>query len=186
MAGPRSRGIVLISGGIDSAACTHFLAQQGLDVSGVFIDHGQAAARVEGLASTAIAEHLGVPLATYRVTGMEPFSCGELVGRNAFLAFTALFLTRARPGLLAMGLHAGTPYYDCSETFVSAVTKLIAEHTNGRVSFVAPFLTWSKREVYDYFVAAGLPTELTYSCEAGKEAPCGVCASCRDRKALGC
>jgi 7-cyano-7-deazaguanine synthase len=111
---------------------------------------------------------------------------GELLGRNAFLIFTALFLTGGRPGLLAMGLHAGTPHYDCSAEFVAAAGKLVAEHTDGRVSLVAPFVTWTKKDVYDYFVSAGLPITSTYSCEAGREAPCGVCASCRDREALGC
>ena len=35
---------VLMSGGIDSAACAAFLAAQGIKVSALFVDHGQAAA----------------------------------------------------------------------------------------------------------------------------------------------
>jgi 7-cyano-7-deazaguanine synthase len=184
---PRERrGIVLLSGGIDSSACAHFLVNQSMDVRGVFIDHGQAAAEMERHAAASIAAHLAVSLTCYRVSGSEPFSPGEITGRNAFLTFAALLFTRAQPGLLAMGLHAGTPYYDCSEPFVADIAKLVADHTDGRVSFVAPFLTWSKAQVYDYFVSAELPLRLTYSCESGNVPPCGKCASCRDRIALGC
>jgi 7-cyano-7-deazaguanine synthase len=177
---------VLMSGGIDSAACAHFLAQQGCAVNAVFINHGQAAAAAEERAVTQIAAHLDVPLLQYSVSGSAPFATGELVGRNAFLVFAALFLTRARPGLLAMGLHAGTPYYDCSEAFAKDIGKLVAAHTDGKVSFVVPFLTWNKTEVHEYFVTTGIDISLTYSCEAGTEPPCGQCASCNDRKALGC
>jgi 7-cyano-7-deazaguanine synthase len=175
-----------MSGGIDSAACAHFLAGQGHTVRAVFINHGQAAAVAEERAVTRIAAHLNVPWVRYGVSGSDPFNTGELVGRNAFLVFAALFLTKARPGLLAMGLHGGTPYYDCSEAFAQDIGKLVAEHTDGKVSFVAPFLTWSKREVHEYFVTTGIDISLTYSCEAGTEPPCGKCASCLDRKALGC
>lgn len=177
---------LLMSGGIDSAACAHFLAQQGNAVHGVFINHGQAAAAMEARAVARIGAHLGIPVDEYAVTGSTAFATGELVGRNAFLVFTALFLSSARPGLLAMGLHAGTPYYDCSEAFAKDIGKLVAEHTDGQVVFVSPFLTWNKREVYEYFITTGIDISLTYSCEAGTEPPCGQCASCRDRKALGC
>jgi 7-cyano-7-deazaguanine synthase len=175
-----------MSGGIDSSACAYFLARQGTEVHAVFIDYGQAAATFERRAAASMSAHLGLAFAEYAVSGSEPFSSGELTGRNAFLAFAALFLTRARPGVLAMGLHAGTRYYDCSQPFAEALTKLVAEHTDGQVSFVAPFLSWNKQQVYDYFVSSGLPAGLTYSCEAGQEPPCGACASCHDRRALGC
>jgi 7-cyano-7-deazaguanine synthase len=177
---------VLMSGGIDSAACAHHLCSQGFSVDGLFIDHGQAAAERETKAVSAIADHLGITLRKAGLSGSRPSGPGELLGRNAFLICTALFLNGGQSHLLGLGLHAGTPYYDCSEAFVAAIAKLVAEQTDGRVSVVAPFLTWTKKDVYDYFISAGLPIEVTYSCEAGTEPTCGRCASCRDRKALGC
>lgn len=175
-----------MSGGIDSAACAHHLRSQGLAVEGLFIDHGQAAASREAKAVKSLSDHLGISTRNVSLQGMQSSGPGELLGRNAFLIFTALFLTGGRPGLLALGLHAATPYYDCSEGFVAAAGKLVAEHTDGQVSLVAPFVTWTKKDVYDYFVSTGLPIIATYSCEAGTEPPCGICASCRDREALRC
>lgn len=182
----RLKATVLMSGGIDSAACAYHLRSQCLTVEGLFIDYGQAAASQEAKAVSALAGHLDIPIRQVSLQGLQSSGSGELLGRNAFLIFTALFLTEGRPGLLALGLHAGTAYYDCSEEFVAATSKLVAEHTDGRVSLIAPFVTWTKKDVYDYFVSAGLQTTSTYSCEAGTEPPCGVCASCRDREALGC
>ena len=140
---------VLMSGGIDSAACAHLLAGQGNTINAVFIDYGQAAAATERRAVREITTQMGANLSCYSVLGSESFTAGELVGRNAFLVVTALFLTRARPGMLAMGIHGGTPYWDCSEGFAREMGRLVAEHTDGNVVFVAPFLAWSKSEVYE-------------------------------------
>jgi 7-cyano-7-deazaguanine synthase len=134
----------------------------------------------------ALADHLGIGIRKARLSDSSPFGPGELLGRNAFLIFTALLLTGGRSGLLGLGLHAGTLYFDCSEAFVAAIGHFVSEHTDGRVSVIAPFVTWTKKDVYDYFVSAGLPIDATYSCEAGVKPVCGVCASCRDRQALGC
>jgi 7-cyano-7-deazaguanine synthase len=108
------------------------------------------------------------------------------VGRNAFLIFTAIFLGRMHHGLLAIGVHAGTPYYDCSPAFLTGMKQSAEEHTAGRLTISAPFLTWEKPQIVKYFLQAGLPIAVTYSCESGILPPCGSCASCRDRRALGC
>ncbi len=173
-----------MSGGIDSTACAHFLQQQGTSVSGLFIDHGQAAAACEIKAVDALASHLGIRIERFVLSGPRGFGTGELVGRNAMLIFAALFLTRARPGLLVTGIHGGTSYFDCSKAFFESTSKLVSEHTDGRVCLIAPFLDWSKKDVFDYFFDQHLPLDLTYSCEAGGEPVCGTCASCRDRRAL--
>lgn len=181
-----AQATVLMSGGIDSAACAHLFVSQGFMVRGVFIDYGQAGARLERRAVRALSSCLRVPLTIYEVHPAGPYSAGELVGRNAFLIFASLLLTCQRSGLLAIGVHAGSPYYDCSPPFIQSVADLVAEYTDGAVEVVAPFVDWSKRDIFQYFVSAGLSVGLTYSCEAGTEPPCGECASCRDRLALEC
>lgn len=177
---------VLMSGGIDSAACAAFFATQGIAVSALFVDHGQSAATQERTAVRSLAAALGIDVQELAFTGAAPSGSGELIGRNAFLVFAALFATRAQTSLIALGLHAGTPYYDCSPAFLDVINRAVAEHTDNLVQVVAPFVEWTKRDVYDYFIQAGLPIEKTYSCETGGESPCGSCASCLDRKALQC
>jgi 7-cyano-7-deazaguanine synthase len=175
-----------MSGGIDSAACAHLLVGQRIKVKALFIEYGQAAARMERRAVEALSVRMNLPLMIFSIQGAPSFSAGELAGRNAFLIFSAIFLARQISGLVAVGIHAGTPYYDCSHTFFESTSRLVGEHFDGALVLVAPFVTWSKEDVFRYFVSARLPLELTYSCEAGTDPPCGACASCIDRKALGC
>lgn len=175
-----------MSGGIDSAACAHLLKTQGLAVRGLFIDFGQPAAEPEADAAESLATIMDMPLERYVLSGGSTIPIGELVGRNAFLVFGALFLTRGSPGLIALGIHAGTPYYDCSGPFLDSMKRLVDAHTDGSVSLIAPFLHWSKADIVSYFNSARLPMHVTYSCEAGSRPPCGRCISCRDRNALSC
>ena len=141
---------------------------------------------VERLAATNIASLFGIPLHIISVRGLPEMSKGEITGRNSFLIFTALVATQKQRNLLGIGIHSGPPYFDCSVQFFSTVSQLVSEHTDGRVSLIAPFLHWTKKEVYRYFMESRLPISKTYSCEVGTAIPCGSCASCKDREALGC
>jgi 7-cyano-7-deazaguanine synthase len=178
--------MVLLSGGTDSAACAYLLKAQGMAVEGIFFDYGQPAAPSEQIAAQAIAEHIDIPLSVVTARGPAKYGAGEVVGRNAFLILGSIVFKPTTVGILALGIHAGTPYYDCSAEFVRTMTVLVAEHTDGALILLAPFLDWNKKQIYDYFTAAKLPIELTYSCEAGTTGPCTECNSCRDRSALGC
>ncbi|QKC82555.1 7-cyano-7-deazaguanine synthase [Mesorhizobium sp. NZP2077] len=177
---------VLLSGGLDSSACAYFLQTNGFEVSGLFIDHGQAAASREAAASAAIAARLSIQLMSHRVSNGGRLGAGELIGRNAMLIFNALFLTRGQEDIIAIGAHAGVTYFDCTERFIFQTRTLVEEITDGKVSVAAPFISWTKRDVFDFYLSSGLPIELTYSCETGSDPVCGICASCLDRKKLGC
>ena len=183
--GSVNRALVLMSGGIDSTACALFLTKQGYDVRGLFIDYGQPAARYEALAVGEIGGQLGIDVAMCKLLGGPAFGAGEITGRNAFFVFTALLVERnSFAELLALGIHAGTPYYDCSEAFLRSISRIVHETTGGNTQLIAPFITWTKMQVYGYFLSLRLPKELTYSCEAGLQPPCGACASCADRLLL--
>ena len=183
---PVGEAITLLSGGLDSAACSHLLAQAGWSVRGLFLAYGQAATEPERRAARSIAAHLGIGLTELALAGETSFAAGELIGRNAFFVFAALLTGQIGRGGIVLGIHAGTPYYDCSSAFVKAMDQLVAEHTDGRVRLLTPLLDWSKADVLAYCREAGIPPEITYSCEAGAVPTCGMCRSCQDRAALGC
>jgi len=175
----------LFSGGIDSAACVHFLLKKGQRVRALFIDYGQKAATPERAAAQRLSLNLKVELDIITVPTGASFGAGEIKGRNAFLIFSAMlggFCTGTGP--IALGVHDGTPYYDCTPAFIDAIDRLVAEYTDGRRRVIAPFLKWNKRTILNYFVSEGLPVDSTYSCEAGEVPPCGLCLSCRDRRSL--
>lgn len=177
---------MLFSGGIDSLACAHYYRSREVhQVSCTFIAHSQAAEQSEQAAASLLSDWLGLSLHVIRCdSDGSQFSSGELVGRNLFLLSTALFFRRLQSGIITMGLHAGTPYYDCSEDFASQCNQLVTGMTDGAVQFECPFLSWSKAEVFQYVVDEGLPYESAYSCEAQDSKPCGKCASCRDLTGL--
>lgn len=162
------------------------LISRGLKVSAVHVDYGHAARVAERRAVTRVAKLLDVPCDFIRIESRQRFGAGEVVGRNALLIFSVLALARPRFGPIAIGIHKGTPYYDCSTEFLRSISMFVQAHTDSRNQVLAPFAEWTKAQIVDYCRDANIPLQTTYSCERGTTRPCGRCLSCRDRKALGC
>ena len=173
--------LVLLSGGLDSAACVAFYRAQGLGLASMFFDYGQPAAVQERRASRRIAAHFGIEHHVVNLRGGLPKAPGEVRARNAVFMLAALMEYPMQKGLIVLGIHAGTPYYDCTPAFLVNIQSLFDGYTNGRVQAAAPFIGMNKREVWQYGQNTGLPVALTYSCQCGGKKPCGKCASCRDR-----
>lgn len=176
---PKGSVLVLSSGGIDSSACIAFFERQGIPVASLFVDYGQPAAESERRASLAVANHYGLRCHQSQWSGGAAKGAGVIRGRNAFLLLAGLMETGNNFCTIAIGLHAGSPYYDCSPTFVSSIQVLFDGYSDGAVRVSAPFLDWTKRQIWDFCLREQVPIDLTYSCEAGTEA-CGNCLSCRD------
>lgn len=175
---------VLMSGGIDSTACAHYFLDRGDNVKGIFVDYGQPAAGPETDAVKRIAEYYGIPLTVLKFRGERFWTTGEILGRNAFLVFAALMGADVRHGVMSLGVHSGTSYYDCSPTFLEQTQSIIDAYSGGKIALFCPFLSRDKAFVRDYSVGEEIPLDLTYSCEAGSNPPCGQCFSCGDRHAL--
>lgn len=142
--------LVLLSGGIDSSCCAAFYRQLGYGVIGVFVDYCQAVAQREEHTAKAVADYYGIPFHVIRCTGPTPEFQGEIAGRNAFLVFIALLYFPRFAGLIALGTHAGTTYYDCSEHFANQLGSILSGYRNGEIVFATPFLRWTKQMVYDF------------------------------------
>jgi 7-cyano-7-deazaguanine synthase len=175
--------LVLFSGGIDSTACVHLLLESGHDVRPLFVDYGQKAAWAELAAARELVSEFSLVLYTMTVKNEVAYGPGEIAGRNAFLIFSAMLGGFCSGnGSIALGIHFGTPYYDCSPAFIGSIDRLVREYTDGCRRVVAPLLNFTKRDILAYCIERGLPLERTYSCEAGEVPPCGKCLSCQDRK----
>ena len=131
---------VLLSGGIDSSACVSFYVDQGFSTEGVFIDYGQIALTREIRAAESIAEHYGIPLNKFRWCGGRQKKSGFICGRNAFLLLSALMELPQAAGVLAIGIHSGTTYQDCSAFFVHKMQVLFDDYTHGKLQIGTPFL----------------------------------------------
>lgn len=116
-----------------------------------------------------------------QVGGLSSAGVGEVPGRNDLLVAAAAVVA---PGCaVAIGIHAGSGYADCTPTWASAWQDLLDVQHAGRVRLIAPLIDLTKQEVYAIAYERGVPLELTYSCEASA-APCGSCSSCADRRLL--
>ena len=155
---------VLVSGGMDSAALLAYYARQDFDVRAVFVNFGQPAAKQEVKAATSLSKHYRVPLSIFRSRCDATFSAGEISGRNAFLLFAAILARQGRSGMIAVGIHEGPPYYDCTEGFLNAVQVIVNGYAAGCIRVAAPFLKWNKRMIWDFCKKYGVPVHLTYSC----------------------
>lgn len=180
MVTPTRRHIVLLSGGVDSAVVTASLANTA-HVQAVWLDYGQPAAGAEALASERVAEHYRVPLRQVTLPDVAPPAGGEIPHRNDLLIATAAALY-ARCDV-ALGIHAGTGYSDCSPAWVAGWQTLFDLQYGGESAILTPLLQLSKNEVYTLAKDLRVPLELTHSCEVSSE-PCGGCRSCLDRRIL--
>jgi 7-cyano-7-deazaguanine synthase len=175
---------ILLSGGLDSTACVAFYQDMRFSIEGIFIDYGQVAAKMELRSAKAISKHYQIPLRRLKWAGLQSKGMGLIVGRNMFLLAAAIMELPLSSGILAMGIHAGTDYPDCTPHFVKRVQSIFDLYSKGQIQIGTPFLKWNKKDIWEYALAQKVPVGLIYSCECGSERPCGQCLSCLDREAL--
>ncbi len=178
------RVVVLLSGGIDSAATLAAYRSKGNSVEAVFVDYGQPVRKSEWAAAQAIARHYNVPIKKIRLGLSLPHEDGEFFARNAILMLLAGATTVERPLVIATGINAGASYYDTTKSFTDDLQRLLDGYAGGTISLGVPFLEMNKLEVVRFARRHKVPLGLTYSCERRNTIPCGVCPSCKDRK--GC
>lgn len=175
---------LLFSGGVDSLCCAHFLLNRGFHVSALHINYGQLSSKCELEACRDLCTELEIDLKEVVFLSDRSFGSGEISSRNLFLISTAMMFVAPNSSVVAIGIHDGTQYYDCSKNFYDDIRKIVSEMTDSKIELLAPFLEWQKIDIYRYALDNKLPLSLTYSCESGEQISCGECLSCRDRLIL--
>jgi 7-cyano-7-deazaguanine synthase len=175
--------LVLLSGGVDSSAVLHLLLSEGWACAALFIDYGQPAVAAEGRAATAIAARVNARLQTVSIDGLL-VGAGEIPGRNSLLAAVAFTVSSGGHTAIALGIHAGTPYWDCSPAFAEVTQRAFDAQADGAVRLLTPLIDLHKPEVANLARHLGVHVEETWSCETRSDRPCGECLSCKDRAAL--
>lgn len=201
------RGVVILSGGIDSSVLLYYL-QYGEDtVRALTVDYGQRNRR-ELIAASEIAAHLKVPHQIIRVSGMREILGGSsqtdmrvavphgepsdrtmqdtiVPNRNMILlSLAGAWAYSTGASFVAYGPHAGDAevYPDCRPAFVQAAAAALQAAT-GRVTLRAPFLGHTKKEIIRVGQNLGVPFHLTWSCYDDLGKHCGQCGACRGRQA---
>ena len=164
----------------------HLLKNQDAQFRALHFDYGQPAAAQEWSAVQLACSSLHSKCDQVKISG-ELLTVGpEILGRNAAFIFLALMYRRLSERLICIGIHAGTPFTDCSPAFHESISQKVSEQSDSHVRLIAPLLNLTKPEIVATARELDMPLSFTYSCQHGVTPPCGKCHSCKDREALEC
>lgn len=102
-----------------------------------------------------------------------------------FLSAAASIALSNECEFLYYGIHkddGAAAYPDCSNEFNEAINQAINLGSGNKLKVVAPFVNMTKAEVVKIGLSLNAPYNLTWSCYEGGDKPCGICATCIDRK----
>lgn len=106
--------------------------------------------------------------------------------RNGIMLAAAAGLAESR-GLahVMIANHSGDHalYPDCRNSFIEAMSKAISAGTYDGITVFAPYTQLDKAEIARHGKRLAIDYRQTYSCYKGGEKHCGVCGTCRERKA---
>ena len=176
--------LILCSGGMDSTACISYYLAKGYSPLALWVDYGQEAREPEFRAVTRVTEYFGIPLQTitiHEIMWRRVKTNDELVGRNTLLASVGLCSFPGSQGLVAMGIHSGSGYLDCTLEFQDKIDGLARTISAGRLAMDFPFGKLTKFEIGAFCKEYNVPVDLTYSCLRGNVPPCQNCSACQDR-----
>lgn len=205
------KGIVIVSGGMDSVTAAHALAALGHELEIVSFNYGQRHAKelqfakecakdldvpwklismefmAELLHSSALTnDDIEVPEGHYADDNMR---ITVVPNRNSIMLNIAAGIAVAeKAAYVATAVHAGdhAVYPDCRPDFIVSLTQTLKLANEGFIdpdfSIVAPFVHMNKEDIVEVGMQCGVDYTKTWTCYKGQEAHCGVCGTCVERK----
>lgn len=185
--------LLLLSGGIESAALLYRLRQQAEPVHALWVDYGQRNARRERAAAESLAEACDTPLQTMDLSGLranftrdsEWVSHVPLPQRNLAVLALAVNLAQhlgARRVLLALNRDDQKHGPGSQPAFLQAFTRLAGTLVPG-LEVLAPLHDLDKAEVIRSAASTGIDWTQTWSCLLDRPRQCGLCPQCEARQA---
>ena len=191
------KATVLLSGGIDFSVLLALLKDQGVETTPFFVDYGQITAEREFKAAIQISKKMGFKLEKISAPNCSKITVNQLTSpktsQNPFypnrnlmlLTFGSIHAYENKHHGVAMGVIKAigtTPFPDLQQVFFHKSEHLISISLDYELAILTPFIEMSKEEVVEIGKKLNVPLELTYSCLASNDNPCGKCESCLSRK----
>ena len=205
--GFRTKAVVCLSGGMDSAVCAA-LAARDYEAYALHISYGQRTERRELESARQVADALGfrgfLPLSIgiFREIGGSALTdasiavpdapAGEVISASIPVTYVpfrnAHFLSAAVSWAEVIGAKKifigaveqdSSGYPDCRPQYYEAFQRLIQTGTReGDIEVVTPLIHLKKKEIVRLGLELNAPLHLTWSCYSGEEKACGRCDSC--------
>jgi len=196
-----SKALVLLSGGIDSAAAL-YLAKQEYDeiytmnmiYTQTFDSEAEAAKKLATKAH--VKEHLSIYLPffkdledRYRPKPSSTISPAYVPARNIiFYGIAAAYAETLGASRIIFGSNAddAKELPDARQNFIQLMNELVKAGTRaGRegafIEIVNPLIELSKTDVLKLAAKLNVPLQMTWSCYESANIPCGKCRGCRMR-----
>lgn len=197
--GKNKKGVVLLSGGIDSAVVLFLARRDKYAVKALTFEYGQRH-RKELEAAAKLANFLKVKQCCLKIA--LPWSNSSLIGdkekipetrrkgipstyvpgRNIiFLSYAFSYAESIGAKKIFIGAHTldYSGYPDCRENFLKSLNKAFSLGVaKNSIEISYPLIDKDKKEIIKLGFELGVPFERTWSCYQGKEKPCLSCDSC--------
>lgn len=199
--------IAIVSGGMDSVTLAHKLKADGHRLRLLTVDYGQRHRKEIAFAS-ACADRLGVEHRVIDASGLVPVLKGSSLtdpgvpvpdghyaeesmkatvvpNRNMILlSIAAAWAVSVKADAVALGAHAGDHaiYPDCRPEFAEAIDKVLSLCDWHPLKVVRPFIGITKADIVAVGQGLGVPWGQTWSCYKGRDAHCGTCGTCVERR----
>ncbi|MFH1771870.1 MAG: 7-cyano-7-deazaguanine synthase QueC [Candidatus Omnitrophota bacterium] len=199
------KGIILLSGGVDSAVCLYIARSRGFSLTALIFDYGQRHKKEIGFArkiasinkinyhivsfampwtrSSLTQEKIGVGLD--RDLKKKEIPLTYVSARNTiFLSFAFSLSEAIGAKSIFIGAHTQdySGYPDCRREFLMSFKKAANLGLSKKgIDIKAPLINKSKKEIIRTGLSLGVPFQYTWSCYQGGKFACGRCDSCRFR-----
>ena len=196
-----SKGVILVSGGLDSTTLMYQFVHQGIEFVPLFINYGQHCADHElKTLKQVIPEQYLDKIEIVDVSSVYKYSQSrfirpadlwheEVTADDLYIPYrNVLLLTIAASFAQTLGMNKVYSAFinsnhakeiDCSSEFFNKLEGLLTEY--GSVKIEMPFRNMTKYEVAKLGIELKAPIGKTFSCQASPEIPCGACPNCVDR-----
>jgi 7-cyano-7-deazaguanine synthase len=201
----KKKGIVLLSGGMDSATVLFLAKNRGYDLTALIFDYHQSHHK-EVECAKKLCRKAGTPY--YLIKTGLPWTRSSLTRKNIPVELNRKLLNKKIPLTYVSGrniiflsyavscaeslnaanvfigahIHDYSGYPDCRPAFLRAFQKAAGLGTKrGMIRILAPLLNKSKKDIIATGISLGVPYAMTWSCYKGGKRPCGLCDSCRYR-----
>ena len=194
-----SRGIILLSGGLDSLVSLGLVKDKYNITLALTFDYGQKSVKKEIEASKKICEYYGIEHKIIKLDWLKDVTHTALVdgdlpkgiqeksdsvwvpNRNGlFLNIAAAIADGEEYDYIIIGANKeeGETFPDNTLEFIERTNKTFEYSTKIGVKVIAPLINSDKDDIVKQAIEHDIPLKFVYSCYDGGAKNCGVCESC--------